>query len=321
MISLGWILRDLIRNKLSVFVFHKIPETFDPLRPNDLDLAQFIRLLDFIQENFLVLPLGDALKRLSGGVLEQGCACLTFDDGYPEWMSGVLPLLEKRSLPATFFITVGQFLGRPMWHERLARIMKRAAGNRLDTSEYRLPPLPMASLQEKQKSLRALEHHFKYLPPLLRDVYLASLEKQCGVSTGDVPVMTEEQLRAVSSRGFEIGSHTVDHPILGLCDTETALNEIGGAREILEGMLRVPVKAFAYPNGRPHVDFNHRHVEMVRQAGYDYAVTTQWGAATAATPVHQMPRFTPWGPDTTHVHLQVIRNLLARPEYLDEERR
>jgi peptidoglycan/xylan/chitin deacetylase (PgdA/CDA1 family) len=319
MISLAWILRDLARNRLSVFVFHKIPETCNPLIPNDLDLAQFTRLVDFIQKNFLVLPLGYALKRLSRGVLERGCACLTFDDGYPEWMSGVLPLLEKYSLPATFFITVGQFLGRPMWHERLAWIMKSAAGDKLDTSEYRLPPLPIASLQEKQKALRALEYHFKYLPPVLRDVYLESLERQCGVSAGDVSVMTEEQLRTVSSRGFEIGSHTIDHPILGLCDSETARNEIGGTREILEGMLRVPVKAFAYPNGRPHIDFNHQHVEMVRQAGYDYAVTTQWGVATADTPAYQMPRFSPWGPDTAHTYLQVIRNLLTSPEYLDEK--
>jgi peptidoglycan/xylan/chitin deacetylase (PgdA/CDA1 family) len=318
-ITLAWILRDLVRNKLSVFVFHKIPQTCDPLMPNDLDLAQFTRLLDFIQENFLVLPLGDALKQLSRGALERGCACLTLDDGYPEWASGVLPLLEKRSVPATFFITAGQFLGRPMWHERLAQIVRYFEGDMLDTSAYRLPPLPMASLQEKQKALRALEYHFKYLPPVLRDMYLESLENQCGISAGDVAMMTEGQLRAVSSRGFEIGSHTVDHQILGLCDSETARNEIGRAREILEGMLRVPVKAFAYPNGRPHIDFNHQHIEMVRQAGYDYAVTTQWGVAMADTPVYQMPRFTPWGPDATHVRLQLIRNLLAKPEYLDEK--
>jgi peptidoglycan/xylan/chitin deacetylase (PgdA/CDA1 family) len=317
-ISLGWILRDLIRNKLSVFVFHKIPETCDLLTPDDLNLAQFTRLLDFIQENFLVLPLGDAIKQLSHGTLERGCACLTFDDGYPEWVYGVLPLLEKRSVPATFFITVGQFLGKPMWHERLAQIVRCFEGDVLDTSEYCLPPVHMASLQEKQKALHALEYHFKYLPPVLRDIYLELLENQCGISACNTATMTEEQLRIVSSHGFEIGSHTVDHPILGLCDFETAKNEIGRAREILEGMLRIPVKAFAYPNGRPHVDFNQQHIDMVKQAGYDYAVTTQWGVATVDTPVFQTPRFTPWGPDTAHMHLQVIRNLLSKPEYLDE---
>ncbi|MDR3299078.1 MAG: polysaccharide deacetylase family protein [Candidatus Accumulibacter sp.] len=311
---LGWLLRNLARNKLSVFVFHKIPKTRDPLLPNELDFAQFTRLLNFIQKNFLVLPLGDALKQLSRGALERGCACLTFDDGYSEWASGALSLLEKRSLPATFFITVGQFLGRPMWHERLARIVRYSAGDMLNTSAFRLPSLPIASLHEKQKALLALEYHFKYLPPVLRDVYLESLENQCGVSARDVPTMTEEQLRTVSSLGFEIGSHTIDHPILGLCDSMAARNEIGGAREILEGMLRVPVKAFAYPNGRPPIDFNHQHVEMVRQAGYDYAVTTQWGTATADTSVYQIPRFTPWGPDTVRAHLQVIRNLLVKSE-------
>ena len=133
--------------------------------------------------------------------------------------------------------------------------------------------------------------------------------------------MTGAQLRTISALGFDIGSHTMEHPILGLCDGKVAREEIEKPKEILEDMTRVPVRAFAYPNGRPDVDFNHQHVRMVRQAGYEYAVTTQWGGATVDTPSFQTPRFTPWGPDLAHLQMQMIRNLLMRPTYVNEERR
>jgi peptidoglycan/xylan/chitin deacetylase (PgdA/CDA1 family) len=317
---LGGVLQSIARTKLSVFVFHKIPDAGDPLVPNELDLKKFRALLDFIQEHFPVLPLYDAICRISRGKMDRGCACLTFDDGYPDWMDGVIPLLQARSVPATFFISAGQFFGRPMWNERLAAALRKAEGNILDTSAYRLFPLPVGTPAARVKALRVLEHHFKYLPVVIRDRYLEALENQCGVGPGEVPVMTVSQLRTISALGFDIGSHTMDHPILGLCDGGVAREEIAGTKEILEDMIRVPVRAFAYPNGRPDVDFNHQHVRMVRQAGYEYAVTTQWGVATVDTPSFQTPRFTPWGPGLPHLQMQMIRNLLMRPTYVDEKR-
>jgi len=315
---LGKVLRGMARNKLSVFLFHKVPARKDPLIPNDLDLIGFGRLLDFIQENFLVLPLSEAVTRLARGDLKRGCACITFDDGYPDWVSGVIPMLEARAFPATFFITTGQFYGRPMWHERLANVLKNASHETLDTLSYRLPPLPIRTPEERQQALVALEYHFKYLPIVIRDIYLSELEAQYGVRSGDVPAMTKDQLRTISNRGFDIGSHTIDHPILSLCDAKKARDEIGGTREVLEEIIRSPVTAFAYPNGRPYIDFTHHHIEMVKQAGYTHAVTTQWGAATGNSSIYQTPRFTPWGPDLTHMSVQVIRNLMAKPEYIDE---
>lgn len=320
MMLLGKALRGMARNKLSVFLFHKVPARKDPLIPNDLDLAGFARLMDFIEENFLVLPLCDAVMRLAKGDLKRGCACITFDDGYPDWVSGVVPLLEARAFPATFFITTGQFLGRPMWHERLANVLQKANQQILETSSYRLPPLPIGTPEERQQALVALEYHFKYLPIVLRDIYLSQLEAQYGVDPGAVPVMTEDQLRTISNRGFDIGSHTIDHPILSLCNAQKARDEIGGTREVLEGIIRSPVTAFAYPNGRPYIDFNHQHIDMVKQAGYTHAVTTQWGVATGDSSIYQTPRFTPWGPDVTHMSVQVIRNLMAKPEYINERR-
>ena len=311
-------LQVVARGKLSVFLFHKVPPCADSLLSGDLGEAQFSRLLDFIKEAFCVLPLGDAVQHLQANTLPPLSAALTFDDGYPEWRHGAARVLEEKSLPATFFITTGQFFGRPMWNERLAQIVRHCASSVLDTTAIRLPPVSVQTTKDKAAALKQLEFHFKYLPPVLRDDFLKQLETQTGVTAANVPAMSVDDLVAISNRGFEIGAHTLEHPILGLCDADRAREEIGQTREVLEGIIKRPVTSFAYPNGHPGVDFSSQHIQMVKQAGYRYAVTTQWGVANSKTSAYQIPRFTPWGPSRPKMALQLIRNFYSKPDHLKE---
>jgi peptidoglycan/xylan/chitin deacetylase (PgdA/CDA1 family) len=93
---------------------------------------------------------------------------------------------------------------------------------------------------------------------------------------------------------MEIGGHTVRHPILTeLADAEAAL-EITQGRDVLQGLIGAPVLSFAYPNGRPGRDYDARHVAMVREAGFETAVTTAVGVSRPGDDPLQLPRFTPW---------------------------
>lgn len=314
--SLHWI----AKGKLSIFLFHKVPQYADALQPGDLDQDTFRRTIAFITKHFQVYPLVEAARLLEEGRLPDRCAAITFDDGYADWLHGAATILHERGVPATFFITTGQFDGRPMWHERLAHVVRQGGEAGLDTRFCRLPPLPTTTLEDKVEAVKSLEFHFKYIPPVLRDTYLARLEDAVGVTMADVPRMPVQDVARIAQLGFEIGAHTHDHPILSLCDVAQAQREIGEAKERLEGMLGAPVIGFAYPNGRPGVDFTTRHIDMVKAAGYRYAVTTQWGAVRKDTSPFQMPRFTPWGPSHQHMALQVFRNIFTEAESLDEHR-
>ncbi|MGE5384602.1 MAG: glycosyltransferase [Betaproteobacteria bacterium] len=302
----------LARNKLSVFLFHKVPREFDPLVP-ELTLNAFEQLVDFIVERFQVMPLEDAVARLQSGRLPPRTACITFDDGYPEWRDGVVPLLESRNAHATFFITSGQFNGLPMWHERVYHALRHAPGEVLDLPGLGLPPLPIARIEDRRMAAEFAVRHLKYQPLAVREGLLQRLEQASGVRRDDVLRMTADDLRHLHNRGFGIGAHTVSHPILTLCDPMTAAREIGGVREELEGIAGGSIRSFAYPNGRPGTDFSEEHIGLVRQAGYTFAVSTQWGAANDATPIFQIPRFTPWGPRAQDMAQQLVRNLVLRP--------
>ena len=306
----------LARKRLSVFAFHKVPAQPSPVDPHDLDLPAFTRLLDFIEARFTVMPLADAIRSLKAGHLPGGSACITFDDGYSDWATGVLPELARRKLHATFYISTRQLDGTPLWHERVAHALLQPGLTAFDLTG--LPPLQLHTLDERCQARVTLEKFLKYQPLHVRDAMIEELEAQAGAAPGEVRRLSVETLRQIHNAGLAVGAHTVNHPILTVSDAVTARREMGEAREALEHCIGGPVTAFAYPNGRPGTDFSAEHVRMVRQAGYTSAVTTQPGAADRHTSEFQIPRFTPWGPGALRTSLQLGRNLLVRPRYLEE---
>lgn len=307
-------LNFLARDQLSVLLFHKVPTIPDSQVPNDVSLSAFESIIEFVSSHFNIIPLEDAVKGLKNRRLPQRAACVTFDDGYSEWVGGVAPILERRNLHATFFITDGQFGGPGLWHERIHAAVRQAIGPVLELPGFGLPALPLATISDRRHAAAKLEGFLKYLVAVDRDALIQELENRAGLRTAAAPNMDLADLRQLYNRGFGIGAHTRQHPILTLCDPTTAFHEIGAVRERLEGLIGGSVNSFAYPNGRPVTDFNADHVKMVQRAGYTSAVTTQWGSANYRTPVFQIPRSTPWGPGPFNMALQLGRNLLTRPK-------
>ncbi len=92
-----FVLQSLSKNKLSVFLFHKVPQQPDPLVPADVSMARFEHLLDRTFSQFTVLPLEEAITRLQAGTLPRGAACITAASRMSA--SGAMPLPMHLSLP------------------------------------------------------------------------------------------------------------------------------------------------------------------------------------------------------------------------------
>jgi peptidoglycan/xylan/chitin deacetylase (PgdA/CDA1 family) len=107
-------------------------------------------------------------------------------------------------------------------------------------------------------------------------------------------MLTPEMVINLDRQGMEIGAHTVTHPILTSLDDAAARAEIRTSKEQLEALIGKPVRLFAYPNGKVGMDFDARHVAMVREAGFDAAFTTAVGAITRTQDRYQLPRSRPW---------------------------
>ena len=123
-------------------------------------------------------------------------------------------------------------------------------------------------------------------------------------------MMTADDVGRLHAQGMTIGAHTVNHPILTRISDAEARTEIELSRRHLEEITGASVRLFAYPNGKPTDDYGLRHVEMVRELGFDGAVSTAWGAARRGSDPFQLPRFTPWDRQRWRYGLRLLRNFV-----------
>jgi peptidoglycan/xylan/chitin deacetylase (PgdA/CDA1 family) len=91
-----------------------------------------------------------------------------------------------------------------------------------------------------------------------------------------LPNLTWEDVREMADMGFEIGSHTVNHPNLALLSAEEVERELVNSRKTIEDKLGRPVRWFAYPYGDPE-HLAPEQVKMVKEAGYEACFSAHHG--------------------------------------------
>jgi peptidoglycan/xylan/chitin deacetylase (PgdA/CDA1 family) len=148
----------------------------------------------------------------------------------------------------------------------------------------------------------------KYLPQARRPQVAQAIADAAGATLPDDLMMTRAQVRALHGAGMTVGGHTVSHPILATLDEAAQLHEVIQGKQRLEQITGAPVTLFAYPNGKPGTDYDARSVAAVRQAGFEAAVSTAWGAAQRGTDIFQIPRFTPWSQSPPRFAAHMLRN-------------
>ncbi len=90
-----------------------------------------------------------------------------------------------------------------------------------------------------------------------------------------------------------------------------AKGEIADSRQRLEELLGQSVSLFAYPNGKRGHDYEDAHVEMVRELGFDAAVSTNPGLSGPADDVYELRRYTPWRRKRLPFFAQLLSNGLT----------
>lgn len=76
-----------------------------------------------------------------------------------------------------------------------------------------------------------------------------------------------DELRGLMEHGWEIGAHSMTHPLLTRVDDATLAEELRGSKLRCEEMLGVPCRTMAYPTG----DFDERVERAAGAAGYEAA--------------------------------------------------
>lgn len=292
--------------RLSVLIFHRVASKLDPIFPGEMHARRFDEVCASIKSWFNVLPLDVAVLHLKSGTLPARAACITFDDGYADNHDVALPILQRHGLPATFFISPGFLDGGCMWNDTVIEALRFSPGISLDLGE--LGAYAIVTPGERAVAIGAIIGKIKYLPAPER---LAAAQRIADVAQVNPPnnlMMTSAQVKALRCVGMQIGAHTMTHPILASLNDSDARTEIKGSKELLEHLLGERVGLFAYPNGKPGQDYLEHHVTMVKNLGFDAAVSTRPGVSSLGSDFFQLPRFTPWDHSRLRFGMRMVGN-------------
>jgi peptidoglycan/xylan/chitin deacetylase (PgdA/CDA1 family) len=279
---------------LSVLAYHRVLMARDPMRPGVPTLAEFEARMRWISANFDVLPLPEAVRGLREDRLPRRALCITFDDGYADNHELALPVLRRLGLPATFFIATGYLDGGCMFNDVVIEALRSAPGPMLELEDLGFGRHPVSLDEERRQAIDRILGRLKYLEPAQRGAVAQQIAERAGAGVPSGLMMSSQQVRELHAAGMQIGAHTVTHPILAQIPLDRAREEIAAGRAGLEKIIGAPVRLFAYPNGKPMRDYRREHAALTRELGFDAAVSTARGAASAGDDLYQIPRFTPW---------------------------
>ena len=277
------------RRRLIVVTYHRVPEERDPLLPGEADSKTFDRQIAELSRLCTILPLPEAAAALADGTLPARAACITFDDGYRNNHDVAAPILRRHGACASFFITQGAVQDGIMWNDLVVEAI-RTGGSRLDYAVIGMSASGFPPEMPHERRVDAVLAHIKYLP--LQQRWDSAMALYQSVASTPVPrlMMTEADVVSLVRQGFDVGGHTVTHPILATLTEEQARAEVQGCAEWLRSVTGSAPVSFAYPNGRPGRDYGPEHVRMVQDAGFQVAASTKWSCASASSDVFQLPR-------------------------------
>jgi peptidoglycan/xylan/chitin deacetylase (PgdA/CDA1 family) len=274
-----------------ILAYHRIARVMRDTHLLCVDPDVFADQMDHLRRHVDIVPLAGLKQRSS-----RQRVVLTFDDGYADNASVAKSILDGMDFPATFFVTAGMVgAKREFWWDRLEALLFSSSLDReyLEVElDGRRTTLDVRSHHVRERAHRTVYASLRQMPVREIERFLDDLTNELNFSSGDREthrIMSKQELLDLSSSHlFEVGAHTVSHPLLSAQSLEDQRREISDSRSILEDLTRLRVRAFSYPFGGRDA-FSRATTKLVEQAGYTFACTGLSGRVSRRFPLLRLP--------------------------------
>lgn len=250
--------------------------------------------LGVLSKGWRVMTLGEYIALLRKGESPPSyTVVLTVDDGYRDFYKYAYPYLREFSLPATFFPTVNFLDGEWLWWDRINYAFEKVGKKRFTLDFHgKSFDIDLGTPDKKERSWLELSNFCTTVENDLKWELIGTLEVGLEIEmplspTEDYAAVSWKELKELHVNGIEIGSHTLDHPIVSRIGIDTLKKELSLSKARLEEFLGAKVPSFCYPNGKRD-DLNGEVRDEVEKAGYAGAVVSY--NATESPDLYRIPR-------------------------------
>jgi len=258
------------------------PGLFQPNKLLEISPDFFARMVKRLRRSRLdLVSLDEMHRRLVEGDGRRRFACLTFDDGYRDFLEHAYPVLRKYEVPFAMYVPTSfpDRIGELWWLALEAVIAKNVRiGLLINGQERRFDcrnPWEKRELYEQLYWwLRGRETE-EELRNVVRDLcvrYGVDIKSFCEnlcMTWGEIGELARDPLAT-------IGAHTVNHFILTKTSDKVVRAEMEMGRSVLEAAIGVRPQHLAYPVGDKN-SAGAREFRIASELGFKTAVTTRPG--------------------------------------------
>lgn len=212
------------------------------------DSQTFEADLDYLLAHYTPVDLPEVIAHLyNQQPLPKRAFFLTFDDGLAECADVIAPILQRKGIPATFFLN-SDFI------DNKALMFRYKASLLIDQLQDNTP----AQQQLVQQHLATYNLPFETIKASLlavrwpQQAVLDALAKDLDYSfeaylATEQPYLTSPQIEQLLQQGFHIGSHSQNHPTYNLLSLSEQVEQTIRGQQALEEQFDLPHRVFAFP--------------------------------------------------------------------------
>jgi peptidoglycan/xylan/chitin deacetylase (PgdA/CDA1 family) len=254
---------------------------------------RFEAQLNILRRRRTPMTMSELVRQLDRGTLPNDAVAVTFDDGYVDNLRHAKPRLTAAGIPATLFLMAGAIgQSTEFWWDELARgILGRAdeldcrviVGGELCHVVFAASDLVATGraswraweepATERQRAYLALWRRLRDATATERDAAMNRLREAIQMSppqADDLPMSAENVAEIAGNGLFEVGGHTMTHPVLPSLTPANRRREILEGKQVCERLANKSISGFAYPHGALDADSCH----AVQECGFTWACGT-----------------------------------------------
>ena len=211
--------------KLLPIFYHTVSDDYLPhicplYKPKTV--KEFEADLDFLLRHFQPVGMEELRLHATGEKrVSRPAFHLSFDDGLREVYTVILPILERKGIPATVFVNSAFVDNRDLFFRYKAALIANS-----------VPEVLKINYLERKK-----------LDEIAMDLGIdfdSFLQEQR-------PYLTTEELKILQQKGFTIGSHSVDHPLYSLLSEEEQVRQTLDSCAFVQNVFSEKRNYFAFP--------------------------------------------------------------------------
>ena len=293
------------RRQAAILTFHRFAGGEGGSR-RGLPIERLDEFMGYLTSHFRIVSLDELSFDLRHGVVRPSTVAVTVDDGYRDILTLAAPVFRRHKIPVSLFV-VSDFVeeGRWIWTDRFRFVFDRAPRGRVEIHHRgSVHVVEIRNERDRQGQELYWRESAKGMSVAERDDLLGAIALAWRIEIPREPLpeyraLSWAELRALAAECFDVGGHTRTHPILSRIPRHLLWDEIAGCKEVIERAIGVPVRHFAYPNGRRE-DYSASAVMAVAKAGYAAAVTSIPGGNTPTTSPYELNRIGAEADDLAH---------------------